>query len=150
MSRWVVDRRMNGWVMKERKDEWVNIWVDNRWQVTNWTGLKSKKMNGWINIWMEMDGWMGGWVVLDLRVCGRVGVLVWVSDIWCSYWLGDDWILPLTTPNAKRLLLALWKAVRWYACVLPLIRKLLEGREQWFTFLTSPNSSHIVSCMSVC
>ena len=31
--------------------------------------------NGW------MDGWMGGWVMLDLRVCGRVGVLVWVSDI---------------------------------------------------------------------
>lgn len=55
--------------------------MDNRWQVIDWIGLKSKKINGWINRWMEMDGWMGGWVVLDLRVCGRVGVLVWVSDI---------------------------------------------------------------------
>lgn len=33
-----------------------------------------------MNRWMEMDGWVGGWVVLDLRVCGRVGVRVWVSD----------------------------------------------------------------------
>ena len=151
VSRWVADRWMNGWGMKERKDGWVNIWAGHRWPVTDWTGLRVKRwMGGSIDRWMEMDGWVGGWVLLDLRVCGRVGVCVWVSDIWCSYWLGNDWILPLTTLNAKWLLLALWKAVRWYACVLPLIGKRLEGRERWLTFLTSPNSSHIVWCMSVC
>lgn len=44
MSGWRVDGDIGGWIYR-----WMEGWVMNGW---GW-------MDGWINEWMEVDGWMG-------------------------------------------------------------------------------------------
>lgn len=93
--------------------------------------------------------------VEDKGVSGRWLSMLGVCDSWCSSWVVDDEVPPLAAFvvlfSASNDSCMLFVTISESVCLglASLIRRLLEGGGQNFTFLTPPSSSGAVSCINV-